>query len=321
MTAPDTLSLPDQFHQVLDQVTITEDLSAATVGHREIEADSPRELQRLLSAALYDVLHAGMDAEPGSLPFHIRSPEFERQLADAVPHRVAQAPGVVCVAPEAERRVVLVQREGVRVWTARDKVLTPGTLTEGQHVMVSAAAARPALSPGFFLVDGSLPTLRRGPVLRVYVHLADPDLAVEVWRTALQLLEDRQAHYRAKVLSTKLLYPRRDALVVYLRDGSWDLAGALAESLGGLPGLGEGVSLFARPLAKGIAAAWEPSDQRAGMRGLSFGQHRAGVLAKALIDHGKGAGPLHEKITERFTEARIALDDMASNADSPAGIV
>ncbi|MFK8846542.1 T3SS effector HopA1 family protein [Streptomyces sp. Ac-502] len=320
MTVSDTVSLPGQLHRILEQVRISDDRTAATVGHREIEADNPRDLQRLLSGALYDVLHAGLDAEPGSLPFHIRSSEFEKRLFDAVPHRTTQVSGVVCAAPEAEDSQVLLQRDGVRVWTAREKVLTPGPLTEGQHVRVSAAAARPALSPGFFLVDGSQPVLRRGQVLRVYIHLTDPDLAVEAWRAVLRLLEARQAHYRAKVLSTERLYPRRDALVVYLRDGSWDLAGVLAESLGDLPGLGDGVSLFARPLAKGVAAAWEPSDQRTGMRGLSFGQHRAGALAQALIDHGTGSGPLHEKIAERFAEARIALGDMASNTDSPTAI-
>lgn len=321
MTVTDTLTLPGQLHRVLDQVRIAEDVTAATVGHREIEADNARDLQRLLSAALYDVLHAGMDAEPGSLPFHIRSPEFEGRLAGAVPHRSTHASAVVCAAPGAEGDSVLLLRDGVRVWTARDKVLTPGPMAEGQQVLVSAAAARPALSPGFFLVDGSQPVLRRGPVLRVYVHLTDPDRAVEAWRVALRLLEDRQAHYRAKVLSSGRLYPRRDALVVYLRDGSWDLAGVLAESLDGLPGLGDGVSLFARPLAKGIAAAWEPSDRRTGMQGLSFGQHRAGVLAHALIDHAKGSGPLPEKIAERFAEAQIALGDLASNTDSPQGVI
>ncbi|MEY9950344.1 T3SS effector HopA1 family protein [Kitasatospora sp. GAS1066B] len=320
MTAPQTTGLPEQLARAVEQVWIAEDLSAATVGHRELTAEHPRELQRLLSTAMYEVLHAGLDPEPGSIPFHLRDAAFEQVLAAAVPNRTTTVTAQVEEMPVGADGPVLLRREGVRVWTPRERILAPAepaALTAGQPVAVRAAAARPALSPGFFLVDGERPAAGAGPVLRVYVHLTEPDPGVEVWRAALAFLHDARAGYRAKVVSTRVLYPRRDALVVYLREGSWELATELAAALVGLPGLGADVSLFTRRLAPGIAAAWEPTDPRPGMRGLSFGQHRAGVLAQALIEHRKGGAPLPELVADHFTAARIAVTDPAANSTSP----
>ncbi|MFD9511221.1 T3SS effector HopA1 family protein [Streptomyces mirabilis] len=311
-------ALPRQLSRVLDEVWVADDLTSATVGYREIEADSNRELQRLLAAALYEVLHAGFDADRGPVPFHIRDSRFEKRLADAVPHRNTIASGKVRGLPLVEGGPLLLEREGVLVWTPAERVQHTEPLTVGQEVDVETTAIRPALSPGFFLVDGSRPTTVRSDVLRVYVHITSPDDAPHVWGTALRHLEENGAHYRAKVLSAPTLYPRRDALVIYLRHGSWGLADALADVLRRLPGLAPDVSLFTRPLAPGVAAAWEPDDRRAYMRGMSFGQHRAGVIAQALIDHKKGLGALPQTLAERMSEASIRLDDLASNTGSPA---
>ncbi|WP_333736240.1 T3SS effector HopA1 family protein [Streptomyces sp. IBSBF 2806] len=313
---PKTLSR--QLSRVLDEVQIAEDLTTATVGHREIQADNSRELQRLLAAALYEVLHAGFDADRGPVPFHIRDSRFEKRLTEAVPHRNTRTIGKVRSLPLVEGGPVLLEREGVLVWTPAERIHDHEVLTVGKEVEVEVNAIRPALSPGFFLVDGSRPATVRSDVLRVYVHLTNPDDAAPAWGTTLRHLEENGARYRAKVLSAPTLYPRRDALVIYLRQGSWELADGLAGALHGLPGLAPDVSLFARPLAAGVAAAWEPDDRRAYMRGMSFGQHRAGVIAQALIDHKKGLGALPQTLAERMREARIRLDDLASNTDSPA---
>ncbi|MEU8705045.1 T3SS effector HopA1 family protein [Streptomyces sp. NPDC048565] len=298
-------------------VEIADDLRTATVAGRDIEADNPRELQRLLALGIYEVLHAGLPVEPTPVPWRTRDARFEQELAGWVPHRTTRASGLVRAEPEADDTRVLLEREGVRVWTPRERISAPGPLVEGARVVLDVPAARPALSPGFFLVDGSRQASGGGAVLRVYVHLVDADRAGEVWGRALEFLEERQAHYRAKVLSVRRLYPRRDGLVVYLRKGSWELAGPLADALSGAPGLGAGVSAFARPLADGVAVAWEPSDSRSGMRGLSFGQHRAGVLAQALIEHRKDGGSLADVIVDRFTEAGIDPDDPSANITAP----
>ncbi|MGC9442390.1 T3SS effector HopA1 family protein [Streptomyces sp. WG5] len=256
---------------------------------------------------------------PGAVPFHLRDLRFEEQLAAAVPHRTTTRSATVRAVPADGDGRVLVEREGVRVWTPRADVRDEGPFALGQRVTVTVAAARPALSPGFFLVDGARPAEPEpGALLRVYVHLTGAEAAVDVWSDALRFLEERHAGYRAKVLSARSLYPRRDALVVYLRQGSWDLAHDLAQALRGHPALGDTVSLFARRLVPGIAAAWEPADRRPGMRGLSFGQHRAGALAQALIEQRRTSGDLTEIVAHHFAEAGISATDPADNAVPPS---
>jgi len=71
-----------------------------------------------------------------------------------------------------------------------------------------------------------------------------------------------------------------DALVVYLDADGWRALPELAEAAADGPGVGGDVSAFCRRLRPGVAVAWEPEDDRPAMRGLSFGQHRAGVLAQ-----------------------------------------
>ena len=314
----------------LDPVTVGADGTHATVGARELTADDPRELRRLLADALYEALHAGHAPGGGELPFRIRDFVLEQTLAGAVPHR--RTPVRAPALPEERDDGILVELDGVRVTVPPDRVLDAhpdGTLT------VAVAACRPALSPGFFLVDGSR---RAGPgsaarggaarggaarggaaqadaaqgraaVLRVYVHLRDARAATAVWARALRHLEDQEAVYRAKVLSAEALYPRRDALVVYLPDGAEpgaeETARSLAWALRGMPGLLPDTSLFAERLAPGVATAWEPHDPRPGMRGLSFGQHRATAAAGALAARARGEGPLGELLAQAFREARI----------------
>jgi hypothetical protein len=199
-------------------------------------------------------------------------------------------------------------------------------------------AARPALSPGHYLVDGPAGRLAGGPILRVYVHLLGPHEAPGRWHDVLTTLNDAGVTYRAKIVSTPGGYPRRDAMVVYLGPGNWAAAGLVRDAVAGRPGTGGECSVFAHRLAPGVAAAWNPSDPRPGFRGLSFGEHRARVTAAALLGatspangaaaglatgaaaglaNGTAAG-LARRLDECFAAASIDPARPARNRDSPA---
>ena len=64
------------------------DLAALTaqVGDHELRAGSPDELRRLLSAALYDRLHAGRGERRPDAPQDLTDTDFEARLRTAVPH-------------------------------------------------------------------------------------------------------------------------------------------------------------------------------------------------------------------------------------------
>ena len=315
------LAVPSAIVSVLDVVDLDIDRLRVTVADVTLEADNPTELGVKLSQTLYEVFHAGRRTDGGkALPFHLRDRDFERALAEHVPHEVTVSEGVVCEpvpAGAADDAMVLILCGGPRVWVPLGRIQNEPPLTPGQRVNVALSPMRPALSPGFFFVHGSAPSDMRGDILRVYIHLAASEEAPAVWHRVLSYLEEQQAEYRAKVLSSPLLYPRRDGLVVYLGDRSRGLAAGLATLVAGVPGVGPEVSVFARALGPGVATAWEPDDRRPAMRGMSFGQHRAGVIGQALVEAAAGKAPRSAVIAARFAEANIDPCDLARNRTSP----
>lgn len=301
---------------LLRQVSVDPGLDGAAVADETLDAEDVTALRRELPTLVYEVLHAGHRQRPGTLPFRIRDVAFERSLAAAVPHTQLRAPVVPVPLPPGATPYpghVLVERDGVRVWTPEPDVRPDA---DGQ-VRTTVPAARPGLSPGFFLIDSSAPRTLGGPVLRVYVHVTDAAAAPPVWATVVDHLERAGASYRAKVLSARSLYPRRDAVVLYLPATSWHLTDDLVDVLAGADGLGSPTSALARRLGPGLASAWEPEDPRDHAGGLSFGQHRASVLAHALIDAARAGTDPRATVVEAFLDAGIDPDDVSRNVGSP----
>lgn len=315
------LTVPNAILPVLEDIDIDIDALRVTVADVTIEADTSAEMGVKISQALYEVFHAGRRSEEGeALPFHLRDREFERTLAEGVPHGTTVSEGVIAetvTADAADDSMVLVACGGPRVWIPRDRIATGPPFTAGQRVDVTLSPMRPALSPGFFFVHGSAPSDMRGHILRVYIHLAAAERAPAVWHRVLSHLEEREAEYRAKVLSSALLFPRRDGLVVYLGERSRGLAAELATLVTGMPGVGTETSAFAQALGPGVAVAWEPDDRRAAMRGMSFGQHRAGVIGQALVEAAVSKTSRATVIAARFAEANIDPCHPARNRTSP----
>ncbi|WP_455353734.1 T3SS effector HopA1 family protein [Streptomyces sp. SYSU K217416] len=309
-------------------ISVSEDRASATVAGRELTADDPRALESLLAGALYETWHAGRREGSENLPRQLRDAEFEQALSEAVPHEHTSVGVLMCAAPARSTvgaAEAIVQRDGVRIRIARESVegalgATAGATADwvpGDRITLRMPAARPALSPGFFLVDGSTPGSGSGGTVRLYVHLTDSRSAVAVWGRVLSHLEERKLPYRAKVLSSRLLYPRRDALVVYLGQEAWAAVPGLAETVVGSPGVGEETSVFTHRLGPGVALAWEPEDRRQPMQGLSFGQHRASAVAKAVLDSGKSGNSVECELLAQFAEANIDPADPARNSTSP----
>ncbi|MBO4204806.1 hypothetical protein GSF22_02120 [Micromonospora echinofusca] len=220
---------------------------------------------------------------------------MEGRLAAALPHRrtPVRAPVV-----EDGNDDCVVELSGVRVRVPAGRV---GARDDDGTATVSLDAARPTLSPGFYLCDGSAGSITgAGPILRLYLHLATADHAPGALAAGLGVLESRQVPYRAKILSLPGSYPRRDAMVVYLEQPAWPVLDDLVEALSGVPGLVDETSPFARRVAPGIAVAWDPADGRPGMRALSFGEHRARMTAEAVVDHAVRGIPLAEAVAAAF---------------------
>jgi hypothetical protein len=316
-----TLSLPavSRLVNVARRVRVRLDELSATVEDRVVEGADLRDLQAGLSSALYEAYHAGQRAQ-GPQPRRLRDLALEERLAAGVPHRHTAVRVTALPRPARDTgagREVLVLREGVRVWVPEPTVSTGG----GEDTLLTVPACRPAVSPGFFFAYGSVTEPREAagadPVLRVYLHLRSADQAVEVWPDVLGHLEGRAVPYRAKVLSAPSLFPRRDALVVYLAAPEAGLAREIADVVAGGHEVPSPTSAFVERMAPGVGVAWEPADPRGGMRGLSFGQHRAAVIAQALLDGAQTGVALEEALGERLREAGVDPANPARNLGSP----
>lgn len=314
--APAVLS--SRLAEALADVEVSPGGLRAVAGGRTVEAETPKQLRQALGNVLYDVLHAGRAEQEGVQPRSMRDPVLEERLAASVPHERTRASGTYLGRADDAGAIVVLDRVRVRV---PDDLLGPAP-DPGEPIALDLPAARAALSPGFFLVDGSRGTRTRGgATLRVYVHLAGPDVAPAAWAAVLSGLEDLGVPYRAKVISARRLYPRRDALVVYLGPSTWWAAARLPGLLDGAEWLADDVSAFAAPLVPGLATAWEPADPRAGRHGLSFGQHRALAVAEGLVAHATApGGPDRDRdtaVADALRAANVDPADPARNADSP----
>lgn len=323
MSTTGTAVVPRRLLEALSAVTVSADGLRAQVGEREVTAESPREMRRLLSESLYDELHTGSRVEKGDLSFRFRDEQMEEILAGAVPHQktIKRARVIEVIeegAGDGADSHILAELEGVRVRLPREVIVEGDPDSPGSVIGLSFTVRRPALSPGFFMVDGTRTRGSGSGVLRLYVHLTDWREAAPVWGAVLSHLEDNEIPFRSKVLSARALYARRDALVVYLGGDAAAAAPQIAEVVRGMPGVGEETSVFAQELAPGVATAAEPEDRRPGMSGLSFGQHRATAVATALLEHSANGGSLSDHLATAFTEAGIDPRVPARNVEQPA---
>ncbi len=291
----------------------------ATLGPRSLRAANAVDLRAQVSAAIYREWHAGIRDDPTVTGRRrtLLDTELAGRLLAAVRH--ADSPTTVEVlSHEADGVVVDLGSARVRV---PSRLLDPSRIPAAGSATVRLPAAHPALSPGFVLVDGpegaeESPTARA--VRRVFVHLLAPDVAPTAWGLVLEAANAVGGRYRAKVLSDRDGYPRRDALVVYHAEDEVRLPAAVAEAVAGLPGVGAEVSEFCARLAPGVGASSEPADPRPGMTGLSFGQHRARLVTAGLFEAAHTGTDRADAVARHLVAGLVDPTDPSRNLDGRA---
>ncbi|PPI19318.1 hypothetical protein C5D07_01970 [Rathayibacter tritici] len=173
------------------------------------------------------------------------------------------------------------------------------------RILHKPPAIRPAISPGYFLAESSRPIWKGSDIFRLYLHVPSVEIAKKIWGTALEFLEHHGAEYRAKVLTAAEFYPRRDAMVIYLRSSERETALELGRFITATGDLSDATSAFAERIAPGVALAMEPRDSRPGRQGLSFGQHRATAVAAALLAAADRPESRTREVIDEFTRSGI----------------
>lgn len=298
---------------LLQEVTVFPGGMTALTAGETYEEDNPSSLARTLGSVLYQTLHNGRDKPLDFAVRSFRAPAYEAQFVQRAPalQRTVQGP---IAAHDGEVPLVEIDKVRLRVPEASGAV--------GDAVSFEMPRLRPGLSPGFLYLTGRTARLLPGPMLRLYARVEDPDLAPELWGRAVGLLEDLPMDWHGKILSSQLLYPRHDALVIYLHRDGWRQARRIAEGLQSTGLLGSGTSPFTCAITESVGCAFEPTDRRGISRGLSFGQHRANTLAQALVTHAAlpdaDRQPVQESVYAAFVDADIDPLEPARNLSSPA---
>ncbi|GAB3654539.1 hypothetical protein GCM10027589_13240 [Actinocorallia lasiicapitis] len=296
--------LAPRISEILPRIDVDGEGLSASLDGVIVTGDSVKTLTARLASMLYRVVHAGQPHEISSTANHPQ--RYAGRLAESVPHQWTRRNAQIL---EANDGAAVVELDGVRVRVMKDRLCPP------HQVLISAA--RPALSPGFFLVDGSTMLPSEGAVVRIYVH-AGATAAIEAWLHALRYLEHHEIPYRAKVISDPASLPRRDSLVIYLSSLSMEWVPGLVATLARIPDFLPDVSPFTREVTTGVALAWEPMDPRSS--NVSLGEHRSQALATGLVRHAVsiGGGDRTMAVRRAFIESMIDPLDPARNLDSPS---
>jgi hypothetical protein len=207
--------------------------------------------------------------------------------------------GMVWVAREGQSRTA---------WGGEFLTAAVGTAPRvGTQVSLYVAHESAVTQPGFYFAFGD--TLRDQmedlATLRFYWNVGS-DEAPALLAALADGLRRYAVPFRLKVLSTRELYPRPDAMVLYVADRYARVAAEVCRA--GYRGLsamaGRPVPLFTRHLADGLGAAEDPGN------GESFGMSRCRVAAEGLWNAFLGGVGEPESVAEvvRAHARRYGLD-------------
>ena len=154
------------------------------------------------------------------------------------------------------------------------------SITVGTLVTVHLPKERLNLSPHFYMALGNeqLPDLDATEIIRFYWNLTAGS-AAPFMQAATRLLNEANLPFHLKVLRDPVLYSRCDAGVIYVPKKNYDATvEVLIDVYRSIAGkLKRSTPVFTKPLAPGLGLAENPPSSQ------SFGEHRCGLLANAII--------------------------------------
>jgi hypothetical protein len=179
----------------------------------------------------------------------------------------------------------------------------------GTIVSVFVPRESAAAQPGFFFVYGeSLSDVwDEHNLLRFYFHVS-PEVAPDLLAYLTGSLNRRLAPFKMKTLSEPGLYPRTDAMVLYLAKRYYDVAVRVVREMPVELGmrLGSSTPLFTLPVQPGVGCAEDPNT------GESFGMNRCRLTAEGIVDAWrKGKNTTDQRlntIAQRFAQEGFDLD-------------
>ena len=241
----------------------------------------------LLRERLYTGFYVHGSAVPDDGSAARPSPEpgpFAARLAASLRGRTSLQPGWrVCSLAGGMAEVM---QGGLRAWARADELEAErgGPPEVGAPVEVRVPAVLEGAQPGCVLLQGRRAPADAAdiPIDRVYWHIRAGG-AAPLAAYLVRGLDDDDVPFRLKLLADPGAYRRCDAAVLYAPRARREAVVARCRAIRGRVGrhLGGAVPALTLRLDDGIALAEDPPG------GESFGLHRCGLLARALLDAGR----------------------------------
>jgi hypothetical protein len=179
----------------------------------------------------------------------------------------------------------------------------------GTAVSVYAPRESNATQPGFYFAFGEMLSdiWDEHNLLRFYFH-APSDVAADLLAYLTGALNKRLAPFKIKVLNEPALFPRTDAVVLYLAKRYYELTVRLIrempQALAGT--LRRSTPLFTLPIQPGVGMAEDPNT------GESFGMNRCRMTAEGIVEacrNGEASITARMKsIAARFAQEGYSLE-------------
>jgi hypothetical protein len=237
-----------------------------------------------LPVALESDLYAQLYTQPGSnleAADPLAQRDFVAALSTANTGRGTWEPRWLVGDVDDDGRVA-VTKDGLTFWVRPTGLRSRGDrVVAGEYCRVRIAKEIRGLMPGFYIAIGdSEEDDQRDvsePLVRLYWHLT-AGAAIDYIAAATANLNAAGVPFRTKVVNDPAFYQRADAGVVYFTRRHFGRArDALVATYETIQGsLRPDVPLFTKRLAPGLGLAEDPGN------GLSFGQHRCRLAARAL---------------------------------------
>ena len=208
---------------------------------------------------------------------------------------------------------IAVVKNGLKFILDESQYHLPAGMEEriGVSVFQRMPKERPFLSPGFFTVFGNIDFTKDddSQMIRFYWNIKRQG-AAPLMLAITAALNDAALPFRFKILDQPNQFNRCDAAVLYMSKGKFDLVGDIIGNIYSkvLPCLNNETPLFTKNLLPGLGLAEGPRT------GMSFGIHRCGILAEAIVR----AYELGKKtIAKRLEIARQCFDEEQLSIERP----
>lgn len=309
------LNISSSVRSIAECVTYTSENKTLFFNDTQLEGDNIKSQTKNLALQIYATFHAGVTVAPTNNSDFVNDAALEEKILHASPIKWREAP-VKLLETITQPEGAIVAYQGLKVFVPLARIIGPLDKA-ADTITIRLSAVEPRLSTGFCFFTNKQGAGNMSAPLRLYRYAPDPSELLPVWTEFIHWCGTTELPMRAKLLSRTHEYPRRDALVIYMPEEAWPHVDELAELLKVTSSVTD-VSSFAKPLADGVSAAWEPKDAAIGRRQISFGEHRSEAVAEGIVADLVAGNTNHGLLIDRLKQANIDPRHVHRNLDSPA---